>query len=174
MGNKNALIVGIRDEESICYAIANEIKRAGYNIYATYEDEDTYAGVSRAAGAMGIEKLFPYDARRDEDLEVFTSAVRQEGISLDILVHGISYSTAEGAKLDLAPFRWWKSQANCWMYSRTMRPSWRSHCAGARSPCRGLISSVPPRPLWSRSFAGWHSLWEMLKRSGSTASHRDL
>ena len=101
MENKNALIVGIRDEESICYAIANEIKRAGYNIYATYEDEDTYAGVSRVAEAMGIKKLFPYDARRDEDLEVFTSAVRQAGISLDILVHGISYSTAEGAKLDL-------------------------------------------------------------------------
>jgi enoyl-[acyl-carrier protein] reductase I len=101
MENKNALIVGIRDEESICYAIANEIKRAGYNIYATYEDEDTYAGVRRVAEAMGIKKLFPYDARRDEDLEAFTSAVRQEGISLDILVHGISYSTAEGAKLDL-------------------------------------------------------------------------
>lgn len=101
MENKNALIVGIRDEESICCAIANEIKRAGYNIYATYEDEDTYAGVSRVAEAMGIKKLFPYDARRDEDLEAFTSAVKREGISLDILVHGISYSTAEGAKLDL-------------------------------------------------------------------------
>ncbi len=101
METKNALIVGIRDEDSICHAIAGEIKRAGYNIYATYEDEDTYPSVSRVAEAMGIKKLFPYDARRDEDLEAFTSAVRQEGISLDILVHGISYSTAEGAKLDL-------------------------------------------------------------------------
>ncbi len=101
METKNALIVGIRDEDSICHAIAGEIKRAGYNIYATYEDEDTYPSVSRVAEAMGIKKLFPYDARRDEDLEAFTSAVRQEGISLDILVHGISYSTAEGVKLDL-------------------------------------------------------------------------
>jgi enoyl-[acyl-carrier protein] reductase I len=101
MENKNALIVGIRDEESICYAIANEIKRAGYNLYATYQDETTYGSVSRVAEAMGIKKLFAYDARQDEDLEAFTAAVKEEGISLDILVHGISYSTAEGAKLNL-------------------------------------------------------------------------
>ncbi|MGD8541341.1 MAG: SDR family oxidoreductase [Desulfobacteraceae bacterium] len=101
MENKNALIVGIRDEESICYAIANEIKRAGYNLYATYQDETTYASVSRVAEAMGIKKLFAYDARKDEDLAAFTAAVREEGLSLDILVHGISYSTAEGAKLNL-------------------------------------------------------------------------
>jgi enoyl-[acyl-carrier protein] reductase I len=101
MENKNALIVGIRDEESICYAIANEIKRAGYNLYATYQDETTYDSVSRVAEAMGIKKLFAYDARKDEDLEAFTAAVKEEGISLDILVHGISYSTAEGAKLNL-------------------------------------------------------------------------
>jgi enoyl-[acyl-carrier protein] reductase I len=101
MENKNALIVGIRDEESICYAIANEIKRAGYNLYATYHDETTYESVIRVAEAMGIKKLFAYDARKDEDLEAFTAAVKEEGISLDILVHGISYSTAEGAKLNL-------------------------------------------------------------------------
>jgi enoyl-[acyl-carrier protein] reductase I len=101
MENKNALIVGIRDEESICYAIAKEIKRAGYNIYATYQDETTRESVSRVAETMGIKKIFPYDARKDEDLEVFSTAVKQEGISLDILVHGISYSTAQGAKLNL-------------------------------------------------------------------------
>jgi enoyl-[acyl-carrier protein] reductase I len=101
MENKNALIVGIRNEESICCAIAKEIKRAGYDIYATYQDETTRESVSRVAEAMGIKKIFPYDARKDEDLEALTTAVKQEGISLDILVHGISYSTAAGAKLDL-------------------------------------------------------------------------
>jgi len=101
MENKNALIIGIRDEESICYAIASEIKRAGYNLYATYQNQTTYNSVSRVAEAMGIKKIFPYDARKDEDLESFSSAMKQEGVSLDILVHGISYSTAEGAKLNL-------------------------------------------------------------------------
>ncbi len=101
MENKNALIVGIRDEDSICSAIASEIKRAGYSVYATYEDDDTYPSVSRVAEAMGIRKLFAYDARKDEDLAALISAVKQEGILLDILVHGISYSTAEGAKLNL-------------------------------------------------------------------------
>ena len=101
MESKNALIVGIRNEESLCYAIASEIKRAGYDIYATYEDEYTYADVSRVAKTMGIKKLFSYDARKDEDLEALASAIKKEGIILDTLVHGISYSTSEGAKPNL-------------------------------------------------------------------------
>ncbi|MDJ0804578.1 MAG: SDR family oxidoreductase [Desulfobacterales bacterium] len=101
MGNKNALVVGIRDEDSIVTAIAAEIKRAGYDIYATYQDESTHARVSRVAEAIGIRKLFTYDALKDEDLGALTAAVKKEGITLDALVHGISYSTAEGAKLDL-------------------------------------------------------------------------
>ena len=101
MTSKNALIIGIRDEESLCTAIAAEIKQAGYNIYATYQDETTLESVGRVAENLGIEKLFKYDARKDEDLESFARAVKDEGIELDILVHGISYSTASGAKLNL-------------------------------------------------------------------------
>ncbi len=101
MGKKNALVVGIRDEDSIVSAIAAEIKRAGYDIYATYHNESTYDRVSQVAEAIGIRKLFPYNARKDDDLEALLSAVKKEGITLDALVHGISYSTAQGAKLDL-------------------------------------------------------------------------
>jgi enoyl-[acyl-carrier protein] reductase I len=100
MKNRNALIIGIRDEESICFSIASEIKRAGYNIYATYQDETTYESVKRVADNLGIKKIYKYDARKDEDLESFTTAIKNDGIQLDILVHGISYSTAAGAKLN--------------------------------------------------------------------------
>lgn len=98
--NKNALIIGIRNEESICFDIAAEIKRSGYNLYATYQDETTLQNVQHIADGLGIKKLFKYDARKDEDLESFTRDVKAEGIELDLLVHGISYSTAEGAKLN--------------------------------------------------------------------------
>jgi len=98
MKNKNALIIGIRDEQSICYTIAREIKRSGYNLYATYQDESTYESVKRIADDLGIVKLFQYDVRKDEELESFTQAVKDQGMELDLLVHGISYSTASGAK----------------------------------------------------------------------------
>ncbi len=98
---KNALIIGIRDEESICTAIATEIKRAGYTLYATYQDESTHDSVLRVADKLGIKKIFPYDARKDDDLHAFTEAIRGEGMALDLLVHGISYSTASGAKIGL-------------------------------------------------------------------------
>jgi enoyl-[acyl-carrier protein] reductase I len=99
MQDKNALIIGIRDEESICYAIAKEIKRSGYDLYATYQDETTYDSVKRVADEMGVKAIFRYDARKDEDLESFTQAFKQQQISLDLLVHGISYSTAAHAKV---------------------------------------------------------------------------
>lgn len=94
MNDKNALIIGIRDEESLCYSIACEIKRAGYNLYATYQDEITYASVQRVADEIGIKRIFPYDAHNDADLNALAEAIKQEGITLDILVHGISYSTS--------------------------------------------------------------------------------
>jgi enoyl-[acyl-carrier protein] reductase I len=101
MLDKNALIIGIRNEESICSSIAREIKRAGYNLYATYQDESTYDSAMAVAEDLGIKKMFKYDARKDEDLVQLSEAIKTEGILLDILVHGISYSTAKGAKLGL-------------------------------------------------------------------------
>lgn len=101
MREKNALIIGIRDEESICTEIAMELKRAGYNLYATYQDETSRAGVEEIAASLGIKGLYAYDARKDEDLDAFTTAIIEQGIRLDALVHGISYSTAKGAKLNL-------------------------------------------------------------------------
>lgn len=101
MQNRNALIVGIRNTDSICFAIAAEIKRAGYNIYATYQDETTRAGVEDVAEKLGIKKLYEYDARKDASLDALTDAIKADGFQLDMLVHGISYSTASGAKLNM-------------------------------------------------------------------------
>jgi len=101
MNRKNALVIGIRDEESICTAIAGALKCSGYDIYATYQDETTRASVGRVAESLGIRKLFPYDARKDEDLDTFLSTVRNEDVIFDAVVHGISYSTASKAKLNL-------------------------------------------------------------------------
>jgi len=101
MKEKNALIIGIRNAESLCTAIAAEVKKAGYTLYATYQDEETFEGVRQVAEDLGIRRLFKYDARKDEDLEAFVEAFKAEGVKLDALVHGISYSTASGAKLDL-------------------------------------------------------------------------
>ncbi len=98
--NKNALIIGIRNNESLCTAIAAEIKRAGYNIYATYQDEETFADFHEVAEELGIKKSFKYDACNDDDLHRFVGEVKAEGIQLDLLVHGISYSTTPGAKLN--------------------------------------------------------------------------
>lgn len=97
---KNGLIIGIRNEESICFEIAVELKRAGYVLYATYQDESTLEDVARVAEKLNIQRLFPYDARKDEDLDHFTAAIKEEGVGIDALIHGISYSTAKGARLD--------------------------------------------------------------------------
>ena len=100
MNERNALIIGIRNQESVCTAIAKKIRDAGYNIYATYPDETVYDDVKSIADSLGIKKLFKYDPRKDEDLEQLTEAVKAEGILLDSLVHGTSYGTVPGTKLN--------------------------------------------------------------------------
>ena len=101
MAERNALIIGIRNSESLCTTIAAEMKRAGYTLYATYQDETTLGGVKEVAGDLGFRKIFKYDARKSEDLDAFVAAFKAEGVMLDALVHGISYSTVSGAKLNL-------------------------------------------------------------------------
>lgn len=100
MREKNALIIGIRNEESLCTEIATELKRAGYNLYATYQNASTLEGAARVADSLGVKELYPYDARKDEDLVAFTDQIKAQGIRLDALVHGISYSTVKDAKLN--------------------------------------------------------------------------
>ncbi len=99
MNQKNALIIGIRNQASIGVAIAQAMKDAGYNLYATYPDETVSEVVKSLAASLGIKKLYKYDARQDEDLEQLTKAIKAEGILLDSLVYSPCYGTMPGAKL---------------------------------------------------------------------------
>lgn len=96
---KNVLIIGIRNEESTCYAIAKALKKQGYEIYATYINEEAKEDMERVAKELNFKNTYQYDARKDEDLESFTSQIIKEGIQFNALVHGIAYSAAKGAKL---------------------------------------------------------------------------
>ena len=99
MNQRNALIVGIRERASVGTAIAEKLKDAGYNLYATYPDETAYDDAKSIANSLSMKKLFKYDARKDKDLEQLTEALKAEGIALDSLVHDTSYGTLPGAKL---------------------------------------------------------------------------
>lgn len=99
MEQKNALIVGLRNRNSVCFAIAAEIKKAGYQLYATYPDESDPEPISEVAETLGVQKLYHYDARKDESLDALAGAIKADGFQIDLLVHGISYATAAGAKL---------------------------------------------------------------------------
>jgi len=103
---KNALVIGIRNEDSICYYIAKELVKNGYDVYATYQRE-TEKSVKEIANEIGIKKTYLYDARYDEDLENFTSQVKKDGIMIDALVHGIAYSgSANSPVVSLLQVEW--------------------------------------------------------------------
>ncbi len=97
---KNVLIIGIRNEDSLCYYIAKEMKKLGYEIYATYHDKSVLSDVKRVADEIGIKKIYRYDARKDKDLQSFTSDIKKDNIILDVIIHGIAYSSDPGAQLN--------------------------------------------------------------------------
>ncbi len=96
---KNVLIIGIKNEESTCFAIAKALKKRGYEIYATYLNQEAKEDMERVAEELNFKKIYQYDARKDEDLASFTAQMIKDGVKLDGLVHGIAYSAAKGAKL---------------------------------------------------------------------------
>lgn len=101
MADKHALIIGIRNKESLCTSIAESLKKSGYRLHATYQDDTYLSGVTDVAEKLGIENLFKYDAEKDEDLNSMSAAIKSKGLVLDAMIHGISYSTVFGSRLNV-------------------------------------------------------------------------
>jgi len=108
---KNALIIGIRNQDSICYYIAKELIKNGYDIYATYQKE-TENSVKEIAKDIGIKKIYLYDARYTESLDNFTNEIKKDDIMIDALVHGIAYSGSATSPISYLMDVEWEEFAN--------------------------------------------------------------
>lgn len=93
MRKKNALIIGIANQESISAAIARELYTNGYAIIPTYLNEKALPHVKAVTDQLGVEDLFAFQVGNDAQLQAIIKYLQENGMRLDVFVHGIAFAS---------------------------------------------------------------------------------
>ena len=100
---KRGLIVGVANERSIAWAIAQTLHAEGAELAFTYANEALERRVRPLAEGIGSKIILPCDVTADEEVEGVFRTLEEEWGGLDILVHSVAFARKEelqGAYLD--------------------------------------------------------------------------
>jgi len=91
---KRALIVGVANERSIAWGIAEAMQREGATLALSYANDKFKERVVPLAQTMNALTL-PLDVARDAEIAAAFDFIRHEWGSLDILVHAVAFAPRE-------------------------------------------------------------------------------
>ena len=92
---KKGLVLNIANDRSIAWHIANNAIRHGAKCgfgYLPIEKMERRVRKAMEEGGFGQEWLYPCDVGRDEDIEKFFSAARDQFGTIDFLVHSLAFA----------------------------------------------------------------------------------
>src|SRR6266403_5215483 len=89
---KTCLILGIANKWSLAYAIAQAFSREGARLALTYLGEHQKEAIESLAQGLTVDRIFPCDVTRDEDLASLSESV---GGSLDAVVHSLAFANRQ-------------------------------------------------------------------------------
>ena len=92
---KRALIVGVANEKSLAWAIAQELKAQGAEIALTYQGEILEKRVRPLAQEIGAQVVGELDVGNDEQIARVFANVKQIWGGLDMLVHAVAFAARE-------------------------------------------------------------------------------
>ena len=92
MRGKRGLVMGVANDRSIAWGIANAVAEAGGELAFTYQGEALEKRVRPLAEKAGASLILPCDVTDPASLDAVFGTLRQEWGGLDFLVHAIAYS----------------------------------------------------------------------------------
>jgi enoyl-[acyl-carrier protein] reductase I len=92
---KRALVIGVANEKSLAWAIAQELKAQGAEIALTYQGEVLEKRVRPLAAQLGATIIGELDVTVDEQIEALFVKLKQLWGGLDMLVHAVAYAERE-------------------------------------------------------------------------------
>jgi enoyl-[acyl-carrier protein] reductase I len=98
---KRGLVVGIANDHSYAYYIAESLLREGAECLFTHlPGEKMERRCSKAIDQLGVKNpwLKPLDASKDEDLDALFAEVKSDHGTIDFLVHSIAFADKEWLK----------------------------------------------------------------------------
>ncbi|MBL8658316.1 MAG: enoyl-ACP reductase FabI [Rhodospirillales bacterium] len=98
MAGKRGLIMGIANERSIAWGIADAAHAHGAELAFTYQGEALRKRVMPLAESLGCDLVLPCDVTDKTSVDAVFDVLRQRWGSLDFVVHAIAYSDKEQLK----------------------------------------------------------------------------
>lgn len=109
LSGKKALVMGVTNERSLGYAIAQKLRAAGAELALSYQAERLRPDLEKIAQTLGGALLFRADVTKDEELDALFQGVKEAWGHLDYLVHSIAFAPKEafsGRYLDTRRADW--------------------------------------------------------------------
>ncbi|WP_041433900.1 enoyl-ACP reductase [Thermus sp. CCB_US3_UF1] len=109
LSGKKALVMGVTNQRSLGYAIAEKLRAAGAEVALSYQGERIRPEAERLAEALGGARLFQADVTQDAELDALFAGVGEAWSGLDYLVHAIAFApreAMEGRYLDTRRQDW--------------------------------------------------------------------
>ena len=98
MSGKRGLIMGVANDHSIAWGIAEQLNRHGAEIAFTYQSESLGRRVQPLADSLGSSIVIPCDVSELESLDAAFNVLSEAWPKIDFVVHAIAYSEKEELK----------------------------------------------------------------------------
>lgn len=98
LSGKKALILGVANDKSIAWSIAQAFHQEGAEIALTYAGEPFAKRVKPLAESIGANVLLQCDVRDDNEITTAFNNLASSWGNLDILVHSVAYANKEELK----------------------------------------------------------------------------
>jgi enoyl-[acyl-carrier protein] reductase I len=92
---KKALILGVANERSIAWAIAQNYKAQGAELAFTYPNEALKKRVVPLGEEIGAKVVLPCDVASDEQIQTMFQELKKTWPTFDILVHAVAFANKE-------------------------------------------------------------------------------
>jgi len=95
LAGKRAVILGLANERSIAWGIAQALHAAGARLAFSYLGDALEKRVRPLAESLGADVIAPGDVGRDAQIESFFSAVKEKWGGCDILIHAVAFANKD-------------------------------------------------------------------------------
>ena len=95
LDGKKGLIMGLANDHSIAWGIAQALHAEGADLAFTYVGEALERRVRPLAESLGSKLIAPCDVQNDEQIDALMGQVRDVYGSLDILIHAVAFANKE-------------------------------------------------------------------------------
>ena len=98
MAGKRGLIMGVANDHSIAWGIAQMLSSQGAEIAFTYQGDAQAKRLKPLAASIGSSIVLPADVESDEQLDAVFASLKKEWGTLDFLVHSLAFSDRDELK----------------------------------------------------------------------------